>query len=363
MKYSNWKVTISATLMFLILVAQAWAGQEAYTPIDVPGAVVTVASGINNDGYIVGWYCVQNPCGGGAGTELNPRIRGFIRNPDGSFALISVNNCTATNTDCNHAVGTQPRYVSPQGIVVGAYFTLDKDPNGKLRAGNPRFRGFACAVATCTGPNQQIVYFDPPADLYDTQDQPGNGFFVDHSIIPRGINADGDIVGCIHDKDQMTTMHGFHLHNGTFSRLDDGMTMNNGINPQGDVVGLDFMNLTGYRLDKSGNVVERIYFPGSDETDAWDINARGDIVGQAFTNDFSVGHAFLRDKHGAYSFIDPPDVSGANCLNNHNNLPCSSVAFAIAANGNIVGQYRDSAAAACSTTSCVHGFLLRRDQD
>lgn len=367
MKYSNWKVTLGTALSLLLLAAQAWAGgHESLQTIDVTKdgvkALVTVASGINDDGYIVGWYCLKTPCGGGAGSESEPRVRGFIRTPDGVFHFVDVNDCTPTHMDCHHAVGTQPRYISPQGIVVGAYFTLDKDPSGMPRKGNPRFRGFACAVATCDGPNQQIVYFDPPSELYDNQDQPENGFFVDHSIIPRGINAEGDIVGCIHDKDQMTSMHGFRLHNGVFTRLEAGMTMSNGINSQGEVVGLDFMNLTGYRLDKSGDVIERIYFPGTDETDAWDINASGEIVGQAVTNDFSVGHGFLRDKHGNYTFIDPPDVTSANCLNN-NNLPCSSVAFAIADNGNIVGQYADSAGPVCSTTSCVHGFLLRRDEN
>jgi uncharacterized membrane protein len=365
MKQGIWRVTLGMALMLALLAVQGWAaGKDSFQKIDVQRdgvqAVVTIASGINNDGYIVGWYCFKTPCGGGAGTESDPRVRGFIRAPDGTFQYVDINDCTPTHTDCNHAVGTQPRYISPQGLVVGAYFTLDRDPNGKLRAGNPRFRGFACIVATCSGPDQQIVYFDPPSEIYDNQDDPVHGLYFDHSIIPRGINAEGDIVGCIHDKDQMTTMHGFRLHDGVFSRNTDAMTMNNGINPKGEVVGLDFMNLTGYRLDRSGNVIERISFAGTDETDAWDINARGEIVGQAFTNNFAVGHAFLRDKHGNYAFIDPPDASSANC---QNTLSCSSTAFAVADNGNIVGQYRDLAGPACSTTACVHGFLLQRAEE
>src|SRR5205809_6306975 len=34
---------------------------ETTTKIDVPGAVVTVASGINGDGASVGWHCLLQP--------------------------------------------------------------------------------------------------------------------------------------------------------------------------------------------------------------------------------------------------------------------------------------------------------------
>lgn len=341
----------------LLMAAHAWAHRpETFTKIDVDGAVVTVASGINNDGYIVGWYCLQTPCNGpGASTnpatEANPRTRGFVRNPDGSFRLLNANDCSSGSADCHHAIGTQPRYVSPQGVVVGAYFTFESNADGSLKMGNPRFRGFAwCCTGTAANDPGTFVYFDVPADQVSAvYDDPGDQY--PHSIIPRAINASGDIIGCIHDKDQMGTMHGFRLHDGKFSRLDAGMTMNNGINPQGEVVGLDFMNLTGYRLDADGNVVERIFFPGSDETDGWDINAKGEIVGQAFTNDFNIGHGFLRSKQGDYRFIDPPDTCTAN--------GCASAAFAISANGNIVGNFRDSLTN-CSTSACVHGYVLHR---
>jgi len=335
--------------------AQRGAGRpETFQKIDVPGAVVTIASGINNDGYIVGWYCAQLPCNGSLGTEANPRIRGFVQNTDGSFTYLNANDCPSPQTNpptpCNHATGTQPRYISPQGVVIGAYLSEPfKQPNGITA---PRFRGFAWYQGTFT-------FFDAPdvdannQPVYDNPSWP-------HSIIPRAINARGEIVGCIHDKDQMDSMHGFRLHEGNFTRLEDPSTMNNGVNAKGELVGLDFMMLSGYRRDDSGNIVERISFSGADETDAWDINARGEIVGQAITNNFTVGHAFLRSKQGDYRYIEPPDVFSASCLANSSTrgLPCTSVAFAIADSGNVVGQYRDSFAN-CSTTACVHGFLLQ----
>ncbi|MFL6436120.1 MAG: hypothetical protein ACJ71Q_00955 [Terriglobales bacterium] len=347
-KWLLFALFVSPVLFFAPTRAYASADRPAtFTKIDVDGALTTVASGINNDGYIVGWYCLQTPCNGAGtaanpATEANPRTRGFVRNPDGSFTFLDANDCTPTRTDCHHAIGTQPRYISPQGVVIGAYFTME---NGATFT-NPRFRGFAWFAG-------QFTYFDVPPDQVDTiYDNPADE--VPHSIIPRAINANGVIVGCIHDKDQMGTMHGFRLQDGKFTRLAEGMTMNNGVNTQGDIVGLDPMNLTGYHLGSDLNVLERIYFPGTDETDAWGINAQGEIVGQAFTNSFNIGHAFLRNKQGAYNFIDPPGTCASN--------GCASNAFAVAENGSIVGNYRDSLAS-CSTKACVHGYLRERGND
>lgn len=301
-------------------------GQEVFTKVDIKGAVATVASGINPDGAIVGWYCLKLPCN-------SANTHGFLLSK-GMVAYIDVPSSSE-----HPATGTQPRYISPQGVVIGAYFTLEDGASVKA----PRFRGFAWYQGT-------FKYFDAPAltsenqPVYDNPSSP-------HSIIPRSINARGEIVGCIHDKDQMDSMHGFLLNpeTGAFSRLAAGMTMNNGITDAGDIVGLDFMSATGYHRDKSGNV-ETISVPDALETDAWDINSRGEIVGAAFTDpNTNNSHAFLRSKGGDYSFIDP---DGA----------LTATAFGINSNGEVVGNYRDIDARdpRCATTACVHGFLLGR---
>jgi uncharacterized membrane protein len=296
------------------------SGDVVYTTIDfeIPGqkAVVTTASAINGDGVIVGWYCLQLPCNAA-------HTRGF-QLKDGAFTLIDV-----PTADQPGAIGTQPRYISPQGVVIGAYFTLEDGAT----TGNPRFRGFAWF-------DGQFTYFDAPDWLYDNPGTP-------HSIIPRAINAEGDLVGCVHDKDQGDSMHGFVLHDGVFTRNPDGMTMNNGINERGDIVGLDG-NSTGYHIDRFGNL-ERLVIPGAEAGDfvnAWDINASGEIVGQAVMNGGKVAHALLRTRSGDYRFVDP---DGA----------LSAVAFGINAAGTIVGQYRDSNTD-CALHACVHGFVRQR---
>jgi uncharacterized membrane protein len=326
---TEYALILIAGIYISIASLTTWAARpETYTKLDVPTgpvthAAVTVASGVNSDGYIVGWYCLA---------ACNPsRFKGFLRDPDGNYHDIIV------PSDPSHpAIGTQPRYISPQGIVVGNYLTLEDGAT----LNNPRFRGFTCPASNCSGPDAQFTFFDAPdQSVYDntgTADSP-----IPHSIIPRAINANGNIVGCIHDKDQMDSMHGFSLVQGTFTTLTDGMTMNNGINNEGEIVGLD-NNFTGYHIDKFGRI-ERLNLPGAEPTDfvnPWDINSKGEIVGQAFVS--GVGHAFLRNKAGEYKLIDPAGASTA-------------LAFAISSNGNIVGQYRDA--------SGVHGFLLQRGDD
>ena len=98
-----------------------------------------------------------------------------------------------------------------------------------------------------------------------------------HSVIPRAINANGDLVGCIHDKNQGDSMHGFLVHDGTFTIL-GSMTMNNGVNAEGEIVGL--IGGAAYRIDKFG-ATEPVELAGTDAANAWDINAKGEIVGAA----------------------------------------------------------------------------------
>ena len=83
---------------------------ETTTKIDVPGAVVTVASGINGDGAIVGWYCLLQPC-------TAARFHGFMLKDDVRTYI------DVPNSSDHPAIGTQPRYISPQGVVIGAYLT------------------------------------------------------------------------------------------------------------------------------------------------------------------------------------------------------------------------------------------------
>ncbi|HUQ50258.1 MAG TPA: hypothetical protein VM056_06045 [Terriglobales bacterium] len=298
-----------------LLVSNAWAGApDRYTKLDVPGALITVASGVNPDGLVVGWYCQQLPCNAS-------RFRGFLLQ-DGIYTSIHV----PTSAD-RTVIGTQARYISAQGVVLGNYYSLENSI--------VRIRGFAWFEGTFT-------YFDAPSSAFDNPNDPQH-------IIPRALNANGDVVGCIHGKNTMSSMHGFTFKDGAFIALTDEATMTNGITSSGDVVGLDFMTGTGYLIDSAGNR-ETISFPNAFATEAWDINSRGEIVGVAWTNNGTVPHAYLRSKRGDYRLIDPVGALTAQ-------------AFGISSNGTVVGAYRDATGTQCSTTACAHGFLLQRGDD
>jgi uncharacterized membrane protein len=310
-----------AAIVLLVVAAtftcinKSWAGEpETFTKLDVPGALVTVASGVNPDGFVVGWYCQQLPCNAS-------RFRGFLLQ-NGAYTTIHV----PSSAD-RQVVGTQARYISPQGIVLGNYFSLE---NAVVR-----MRGFAWFQGTFT-------YFDAPSSAFDNPSDPQN-------IIPRAINANGDIVGCIHGANSMESMHGFTFKDGSFTTLTDGFTMTNGITSAGTVVGLDFMTGTGYLVDSEGNQ-ETLSFPGAVATEAWDLNAKGEVVGVAWTNSGTVAHGFLRQKDGTYRLLDPPGALAAQ-------------AFGINANGTVVGTYRDATGTQCAATPCAHGFLFQRGED
>jgi len=69
-----------------------------YTTIDVPGATFTLALGINDAGQIVGYYS-------------NPAIHGFVLDVDGSY----------TTLDVPGGSGTQAYRINSLGQIVGQY--------------------------------------------------------------------------------------------------------------------------------------------------------------------------------------------------------------------------------------------------
>lgn len=97
----------------------------------------------------------------------------------------------------------------------------------------------------------------------------------------RGISNAGDLTGVVEvGSDQAVAYRLWQGHAETFSCFGAPYTFGEGINVQGDVVGIYLAN--GYEggfLYRDGTCID-ISVPGSFRTDIWGINDRGDIVGQ-----------------------------------------------------------------------------------
>jgi uncharacterized membrane protein len=289
--------------------AQLGAG---YIQIDVPAAKSTTASGINNDGKIVGTYYDSTGLG-----------HGFLRSEDGRFTTIDHPLAVQAN-----GFGTEARGINAEGVIVGDY----------------------CAAPPCDGVSVIKGYVLKRSA--DDQRDPDGAFDKDdfktlqtphhvNSYLQR-INSEGDIAGCEHDTDTQLTMHGIVWEDGRVQRLPVPFSMNNGINNRGEVVGFYFDTTAnrahGYLLRKG--VPMLIDFPGAAGTLAWDISDRGQIVG--FYDSKGVApRGFIWDNGKFTSVIIPGALS--------------TVVFGINSAGNVVGQFNDATGG--------HGFLLRTKPD
>lgn len=120
------------------------------------------------------------------------------------------------------------------------------------------------------------------------------------------INSEGDIVGLYTDAGNK--MHGFMLSNGNFNVIDfPGSTMTHayGINPRVDIVG-DYKDAAGNHgfLLRDG-VFTSIDVPGASSTTAWGIGPKKNITG-TYKDASGKIHAFLLNKQGEFSTLDPP---------------------------------------------------------
>src|SRR5438876_5733250 len=164
---------------------------------------------------------------------------------------------------------------------------------------------------------------------------------------PVKLTANCTIIDCYHMNKStggtnVNTMYGFAMApGGVITSHPMVRTMNNGVNPQGDIVGFYNDPATGRALWSyliHDGTISWFQFSATDlVTQAWDISPSGDIVG--FRRDAAgLFHALLMVRGAMTSF----DVEGAT----------QTRAFGINASGDIVGYYVKA--------GVTHGFLLSR---
>ncbi len=256
------------------------------TLVDPPGATSASAVGINAADHVVGTY----------GTA-DGRTHGFI----------DIGSQDST-IDYPGALNTDARGIGPNDEVVGQYYNVG-EPAAVARHGY---------LLTTQGAFQTVHY---PGHLYE---------------IPQRILPDGTIFGCRHDHDMMGSMKGIQISRRDTSEITAYASMSNGATPDlSQVVGLytdSATNVTGGFLIDHGTFTP-LLAPGAKATSAWDINPRGEIVGQ-YTDATGV-HGFILTG-SSWTTIDFPGatVTRVNGIN---------------AAGDIVGAY--------VAGGHTHGFL------
>jgi uncharacterized membrane protein len=256
-----------------------------YATFDYPNALLTTAFDISNSGNIVGFY-----------RDPSLAFHGFLYNrATRSFASIDYTNPVCTT-------GTDARGINERGDIVG----------------------------TCTDSAGNFYGYLLNPDGFASIQVPGH-----RSTIAQGISSDGDhIVGCIHDANMTTSMFamshdaaaGFEFFGGVFGGLNGIGFMHNGVSPGGEILAGLFMDTTvnrarAYILQEG--VAIPFDYPGATLTQAWDVNAQGEVVG-VYRDTAGRIHGFLRSAQGEFTSIDVPNATLTR-------------AFGINTSGDIVG--------------------------
>lgn len=251
-----------------------------YQPVDVPGATLTNAQGINPRGDIVGFYVASGV------------THGFL-----------LRDGVVTTIDYPGAAYSDARGINASGDIVGTYRMRGEPPvnmHGYLLTRHGDFR---------------------PIDV------PGHT-----NAIAQRITASGLVVGCRHDGDTMGTMRGVAIdpeNPAVFEEIDALGSMTNGAARDGQLLAGLYTDMElnrGRGFIVSGGAFIPFDVPGSSFTAAWDINARGDVAG-IYRNGAAV-HGFLWSALQFHA-IDYPGASATRV-------------FGLNARGDMVGTYVDA---------------------
>ena len=228
------------------------AGAYSISTIDVPASTLTVASGIDRLGRVVGYFTDAS------GTH------GFLFE-NGAFSTITYPG----------AAWTAAYGVNIAGQIVGAYGPSElSGRHGFLRSGG----------------------------MFSSIDVPGSS-----DTVARGLNSLGQIVGDYLGPDG--SRRGFLLSGGNYGAIgspDGGGSVARGINDAGQIVGAIGSGPGAKGFVMSAGSFARIQFPESGYTDVWGVNDLGDIVGQIDSP--QTPFRGFRRSGDSYSVIELPET-------------------------------------------------------
>jgi hypothetical protein len=285
--------------MGLAPVTRALPSIYTYASIDYPGAGVTQAWGVNNQGQVVGDYgdsqaaIYDEPPG-------EHRLHGFL-----------LDRGTFSNIDVSDTVGTHPQAISESGSVAG--FTGDYDQRCCAHThigGYLQHRDGTVESIENKGLNMFVQDTNDRGDVVGFShggNGTGPGFIWNDGVITEVAPA-GAVSTYLAATDEPQIVIGgaspggaFRYRNGTFSPLVFPSSMHNvsvsGTNNQGDFVGAytdDLGQRGGYLLLANGQLT-KINVPGKDGTVPMDVSDNRQIVGEYYKA--GVTHGFIATPH------------------------------------------------------------------
>ena len=330
-------ISLAAILSIFVLTRAALAQSYTYETLDDPNGIGsayvisygggslyvtpggTYATGINNNGDIVGYYVTKKgPWCGPMGNSFMCTNSEWIIHSGFLYShgdYTALDNPVSPDTDLNG--------INDSGDIVGLS-DIVYDGSG-VNSGGGCFLYNGCSYTALNGPNSAWA---------------ATATAIDNNA--SDINDSGVIVGYYHDS---SGFHGFLYSAGSYTTLDDpdgvGQTYATGISGSGVIVGYYYDSsggAHGYLYD--GSTYTTLDNPnGLGKTYAKGINDSGVIVG--YYSDSSGTHGFVYDG-STYTTIDDPNGVGQTYANGINN------------GGEIVGYYHDS-------SGNSHGFLATRN--
>lgn len=285
-----WSLILGGALF--LAASRAGAQSFHFISIDVPCAACpggiatsTTAYGINPAGDIVGTY---NDAGGGQ--------HGFLLS-GGQFSTIDVPGSLVGATG---NLPTAARGINPEGNIVGSFTA----PLSSSPSTSPAY----CPAAGSTYCIKGFLYNHGKFSLV---------LFPGHmGAIAQRITPTGDIYGCIHDYNMMSTMFGFgmtrfgdtslQLYGGELADSTKAVpaSMENGATPDQSIrVGLYIDMMTGFNhgyIVQNGNL-QTYDVPGPQgpqQTNTYDVNPAGDFVG-IYIGSGGHRHGFLQLADGS----------------------------------------------------------------
>jgi uncharacterized membrane protein len=250
---------------------------------------------------------------------------------------------------------TLPIGINEWGLISGEYFDADGGSHGFF-VWRGHYQSFDVPGALFTEAGRSNDWGQIAGDYVaaDGIDRPfvrhldgtfslRNGVAGASVTIGAGINNRGDVLGWFTlDPNGQTGFKGYVLRGNqyilTFSYpgADVTNTYAVGFNDWGTIVGSFTTTTQGVEhgfIRRANGVFEQLDFPGSAQTEAFDINDAGDIVGR-YQDTAGTQHGFLL-RHGHFTTIDAPP--GPNTYAFGINASRKIVGFTVSASGQFIG--------------------------